>query len=567
MGKKVDVAIIGGGPAGSTVATILRKYNPRLAVTILEREKFPRDHVGESQLPLITKILEEMEVWDKVEAAGFPVKIGATYRWGSTKDLWNFEFIPEGKFESIARPSKLAGQRLATSFQVDRGIYDNILLQHAQSSGAHVRQSCRVVEVLRTGDHVDGLKLDTGEVLEADWYIDCSGHTAVLRRAMEVPIHVPTNLQNLAIWRYWRNTEWMSSVGVGGTRILVMSLGYGWIWFIPLGPDRTSIGLVLPQKYFKESGMTPEEVYHKAMAEEPLIGKLTASATVEEKVLVTRDWNFVSDRLVGDNWFLVGESAGFADPILSAGMTLAHVGGQECAYTILSMMRGDYEPGWAMQYYSDSQIRRIRQHIRFADFWYTANASFTDLKEFTQEIARDAGLNLDSETSWQWLGTGGFVDDSAGGAGVAAYNLVSAHHFVEAFTGGKVQWESGGKSRFELDLTGAEKTWTAIYSGGRLSRYRCYLRDKKRLPTCEPYSWIIAGLKKEGTYRSIVSTIEAEAKAKSLPHGGFLEMLKRVHEALEAMVKDGWVTATEDPRLPPAPSPNLKPIIAGSTSS
>lgn len=93
-----DVIVIGGGPAGSTLGTLLRKYNPALNVLILEKEQFPREHVGESQLPPISKILDEMGCWDKVEAANFPIKIGATYRWGSSPKLWDFEFLPVRQF-------------------------------------------------------------------------------------------------------------------------------------------------------------------------------------------------------------------------------------------------------------------------------------------------------------------------------------------------------------------------------------------------------------------------------------------------------------------------------------
>src|SRR5580692_1733801 len=115
-----DVAIIGGGPAGATVGTLLRKYNPSLRVAIFERTQFPRDHVGESQLPVISSVLDEMGVWGKVESAGFPIKVGATYRWGRTDDLWDLDFLHGAKFESLERPGKWIGQRRLTAFQVDR---------------------------------------------------------------------------------------------------------------------------------------------------------------------------------------------------------------------------------------------------------------------------------------------------------------------------------------------------------------------------------------------------------------------------------------------------------------
>ena len=89
-----DVAIIGGGPAGTTVASLLRKYNPDLSVLILEKEKFPREHVGESQLPLVSHILAEMGVWEKVEAANFPIKLGVSYTWGQVSEPWEFDFFP-----------------------------------------------------------------------------------------------------------------------------------------------------------------------------------------------------------------------------------------------------------------------------------------------------------------------------------------------------------------------------------------------------------------------------------------------------------------------------------------
>ena len=95
MGEQTyDVAIIGGGPAGSTAGSLLRKYGPEVSVVILEKERFPRDHVGESQLPPIGAILREMGCWDAVEQADFPIKIGATYRWGASAELWDLEFLP-----------------------------------------------------------------------------------------------------------------------------------------------------------------------------------------------------------------------------------------------------------------------------------------------------------------------------------------------------------------------------------------------------------------------------------------------------------------------------------------
>ena len=143
----LDVAIIGGGPAGCTVGTLLKKYAPRLKVSIFERDLFPRDHVGESQLPIIGTVLDEMGCWDKVEAANFPIKVGATYRWGRTSDLWDFHFLENGDLQPEPRPGKYEGQRRRTAFQVDRAIYDKLLLDHAGSMGCEVHQDAGVRRV------------------------------------------------------------------------------------------------------------------------------------------------------------------------------------------------------------------------------------------------------------------------------------------------------------------------------------------------------------------------------------------------------------------------------------
>src|ERR1051325_211205 len=161
------VAIVGGGPTGSTAATLLKKYAPDLRGLVLEKEFFPRDHIGESMLFPICLILDEMGVWDAVEAANFPIKIGASYTWGRDGDRWDLNFYPIEKWQPELRPAKFEGQRRSTAFQVDRSRYDKILLEHAQSRGAEVRQGVRVDEVLVNEDRIEGLKLSSGETVTA----------------------------------------------------------------------------------------------------------------------------------------------------------------------------------------------------------------------------------------------------------------------------------------------------------------------------------------------------------------------------------------------------------------
>ncbi len=544
-----DVAIIGGGPAGSTLATLLRKYDPKLDVRLFERERFPRDHVGESQLPIVSYTLDEMGVWDKVEAANFPIKIGATYKWGKTKELWDFDFISGGDLKDAPRPGKFEGQRRFTAFQVDRAIYDQILLDHAAEMGATVYQETRISKVSRENDRVTSLLLDDGEVVAARYYVDASGHAGILRRAMGVASESPTNLQNIAVWDYWQNAEWAENIGVGGTRVQVMSLPYGWIWFIPLSPTRTSVGLICPADYYKKTGRKPEDLYREALQEEPRIAHLMRDATCENKLATTKDWSFLAERLYGENWFLVGESAGFADPILAAGMSIAHAGAREAAFTIMELDRGLLDAHWLKEEYQRLQVNRVRNHIRFADYWYSANEQFGDLKDHTRRIAELNGLDLSPDKAWQWLAQGGFIDDdlTAGTATLSLSAIKGLGKYMTPMDAGNPLDEN---NVFRLNLAEAKFRYRAAYEQGRVRRYDAYERQGKLLPLVGVFEVLVDILQRDPTLPGIFRQIRGLTEANPDNAEFKTWVLDRIPVALEAMIAGGWVLPSHDPRLP-----------------
>ena len=544
-----DVAVVGGGPGGSTLGCFLKKYNPGLSVRIFESEKFPRDHVGESQLPTISEYLHEVGAWEKVEAAGFPIKIGGTFKWGRKKDLWHFSFLPD-EFLDSPRPGKFEGQRTKTAFQVDRAVYDKILLDHAAELGCEVFEETRVTKVLRDGQAVTGLELSTGETVSARYYIDASGHRGVIRKAFDIPIECPTALQNVAFWGYFQNAEWPENIGNGGTRAQILSLPYGWVWFIPISETRTSVGLVTPAKYYKECGKRPAELYEQALAEEPRIKYLLANATYEGNLSTTKDWSFYAKQLYGENWFLVGESAGFADPILSAGMTLTQSCAREAAFTILELDRGKLDASWLKEEYQVLQSNRIKSHIRFADYWYTANGQFEDLKEYTREIAKSNGLDLSANDAWAWLAGGGFIDPDFA-PGTATFNINGIRDLTEYLDPVKKDHPFALRNVFKLDLEGAKLVFRSRYHQGMVIQYECYERNGKHLPLTGAYEVIVDIL---GARTRIVDIAnELKRILPSMPP----PMAKRLRYEFPiymwAMIDSGWVKASLDYKSPLLP--------------
>ncbi len=546
-----DVIIIGGGPAGSTVGCLLKKYQPALNVLIIERELFPRDHIGESQLPAISTILNEMGCWHKVEAANFPIKIGATYRWGESDKLWDFNFVPPELFKEVERPGQFLNQRKQTAFQVDRAVYDKILLEHAMALGCEVWQETKVASVEYQGDKVDAINLASGQTLAARYYVDASGNAAVLRRALAIKTSVPTQLKNIAVWDYWQNAEWAETIGNGGTRVQVMSISTGWLWFIPLSPTRTSIGYICPAAFYKTQSKKPDELYQWALSQCPRISELSDNATRENKLNTTKDWSFLSDRLAGENWFLAGEAAGFADPILAGGMTLAHSGARELAYTIIALDAKAHDSQWLKRQYEQTQKNRISQHIRFADYWYSANGQFSDLQSFTASIAADAGLDLAPEVAFQWLSLGGFTHDQPGEIAYAGFfNLTSLKILTRRFVNDDEydefeDWQLNQYTHFKLALEDATVEMIPFYIDGKIEQYEQLVRQGRRLPLMsfnrilvdyfkyikEPYCSV------EQLHQAIIKLFEY----RKIPKIKWQRLLSCIVECLEVMVMEGWL--------------------------
>jgi flavin-dependent dehydrogenase len=493
-----------------------------------------------------------MGVWGKIEDQNFPIKLGATLRWGTTDDLFDFSFIPGQKFKEAPRPSPFAGQRTKTAFQVDRGVFDKILLDHAADLGCKVFQECKVVKTNVTGHRVTGLLVESDDIddghVVARHYVDASGVSATLRKAFEIPVDSPSALRNIAIYDYWQDAAWAKQEGVDGTHIQVMSIGWGWLWFITIGRTRTSVGLVTPAEYYKNSGLSREEIYLKAISEQPNISQLLEGAKRENRLQADRDWSYIAEQLVGENWFLAGDSSGFADPILSAGITLAMVGSRKVAYSILELERGVVDPAWIKSEYQRTQKQNILNHIRFADYWYSANTMFSDLQEYCSEIAKDSGLNLNAEEAFRWIGSGGFTDDTWDPHPAAGtYRISAVKRTVSRFSGTVAEWELGKVNSLRLNLEGAEQHKTASYREGRVKESSTYRRDNKTLFLDRIYRLILNALKEESEIKKVIAHVTKHARPLLVTSEKELDL--HIQEVLEALLTEGWIVGSVVPNV------------------
>ena len=247
-----DAIIIGGGPGGSTAGSVLAKAGKK--ILILERERFPRFHVGESLIPYANDELRAIGVWDKLMNGGFTQKLGA-------------EFVTGNPFAMIRI---LFGRYLhkdyAQTFQVERARFDNLLLEHATSLGCEAWQETRVLRASLTNDCVSVTcqRNGTEQELSARWLLDASGREAFLGNQLQLPktdLGLPKKFATFAHFRGVRRNK-----PPADGHITIVRLDFGWFWIIPLDAEKTSVGLVQTLEHFRATGLKPGECFEHVVA-------------------------------------------------------------------------------------------------------------------------------------------------------------------------------------------------------------------------------------------------------------------------------------------------------------
>jgi flavin-dependent dehydrogenase len=326
-----DVVVIGGGPAGATVSTLLAKHGRR--VQLFERETFPRFHIGESLIPETYWVLQRLDMLPKMKASHFVQKRSVQFVSANGKLSAPFYFWDNKPHEC------------SQTWQVERGEFDQMLLENAREHGVDAREGVHVLEVLFEGDRAVGVRIQdpdgTRREVRAKVVVDASGQAAMLMNRRGLRIWDPL-LNKGAIWAYYEGAAKDANRDEGATLVVQTPDKRGWWWNIPLHGDRLSCGIVRPfEDIFKNRGGL-EQTFEEEVEGTPYIKHRIGHAKRITGYFATRDYTYRSTEVAGDGWVLVGDAFGFLDPLYSSGVMLALKTGEMAADAIHeALAKGD----------------------------------------------------------------------------------------------------------------------------------------------------------------------------------------------------------------------------------
>ncbi len=337
----VDVIIIGGGPAGSSIGSYLSLKG--ISNMIIEKELHPRPHVGESMVTSSTLVFEELGMLPIMEKEGFVHKGGASWH------------EPGGReFAIHFRELQREDIHQDYTYHVDRSKFDLLLLKNAQRLGSQIVQGVNVKQVLFDGNQANGVTVQLGDQevdLHAKIIVDASGRNTILGRHLNMKKNDP-------IFNQYAVHAWFNNVHRGDIEetkdyihIYFLPVERGWAWQIPITSEITSVGIVVEREVFRQFKGDIQSYFETYVKSNVALSKALANAQQVNEFKTEGDYSYSMDQFVGDGFLLVGDAARFVDPIFSSGVSIALYSGRFAADVIENALKtGDYSRESFMPY-------------------------------------------------------------------------------------------------------------------------------------------------------------------------------------------------------------------------
>jgi flavin-dependent dehydrogenase len=397
------VIVIGGGPGGSTVSTLLSQYGYR--VLLLEREFVPRYHIGESLIPYTWFTLNRLGVVDWLRQSACPKKYSVQFVSITGKVSQPFYFFSTIKHEC------------SQTWQVWRGEFDAMLLDNAKSKGVEVRQGVTVRDVIMEGSRVVGVRADTkdppspeasdsakassdksarqaakGQEIRAKVVVDATGRDSLLTRKFEWKSR-DRYLNKIAVWSYWKGAMRDPGLDEGATTVAYVP-HKGWFWYIPMHSNIVSVGIVAEPGYLYRDTRDPEAIYQREIDACTWIRDHVQVGTRCEPVKVTGEYSYHSSRIGGDGFCLVGDAFAFLDPLFSTGVFLALKSGEMAADAVHAALSTDGQvSAHHFDEYFTKQKHSVTSFRRLVMAFYDESFSF---REFLQVYPEMNSLIIDT---------------------------------------------------------------------------------------------------------------------------------------------------------------------------
>lgn len=345
-----DVIVIGGGPAGSTVSTLLAEQG--VSVQLFERERFPRYHIGESLIPETYWVLKRLGMLEKMQSSHFVKKYSVQFVNAAGRLSAPFYFWDNKPHEC------------SQTWQVERSEFDLMMLNNARERGVAAHEGVHVSEILFEGERAVGVRVGKEEI-RAKVVVDASGQAALMQNRFGLRVWDPV-LDKAAIWTYWKGAFRDTGKDEGATVVLQTGDKSGWFWYIPLHDDTISVGVVAPSAALFRSGKGREELYRHHVESTPAVKERIANATQSAGIFATRDYSYRSKKVAGDGWVLIGDAFGFLDPLYSSGVLLALRSGEMAADAIAAALKagdttGARLGGWGPEF--NAGVDRMRRLV------------------------------------------------------------------------------------------------------------------------------------------------------------------------------------------------------------